>query len=1262
MADDNKQTKITVSADIDPAKQSLNELIGLVEDAQRGINKAFNASQNNNGQLSNRQLANAQNGIGRINDARNILQQEIDGARATQSGSQLEATLNNLAPKYEALTQAINKLTSNNAGKLNVINNSRTSSSRAFRVTDDTTEQEFAGFRAGANAVRSDTHNLNNYLHRENNNLEQSISSKYISHNRYKQYQASVDAGDSRIKELQKIFDPTNNKSEYNLFNAKYKKVRSQAQAANRIASRSGATTKEIAYARALDEQVKELDKTKQKYDDIRAELSKTEKAWKTLSKNVNAVTDNDSNVKIGLDPNSFWGALQKRSYTIGRGALAAGVASIMGANSNGNNLRLSNFDNIKSTMYGTGMNDRQVMNRLGDAGYAYGYSGADMSQFANAYTSSTGNVGSVNGVSNVARTWAEQSRVTGGTQQSTLALEQAAGNSANLNSSQMKSVGNAITNAITSSGMSAKASEQQQGLAMLYQNGAAYGMNATNERDMAGLQASLSRYGSQFQGTQGAQTIMQLTQGLGNYNNPGMRQLFANGNPRYTGVDGSARLMEDMQNMNKDPKAMSRILTSAEKSFGGDRLHAAQYLSANTNVSMDTLMKLMKANDNGALNKSTLRKYTNDSSQANKNRKGYEKSGGAALQKQEAALADSAMKASQALDIFRNTLAKLDKMGGGLSPLAGGIGSALGSGAISAIGGHLMERGLGKLATSGAKGGFRGILGDVAGFILGDKGPKGGAGAGKVAEEAEKGAKGASKIKRAGSLIEKVKDLKDVSKLGRFGSKTGKLGKIGRFAMRGAKAVGRSTDVGDILLGGADLVGAFATTKKGTRARHRAVGSSIGGTAGGILGGAAAGAAAGSVFGGVGAIPGSIIGGILGGFGGEKLGGLIGGMFGGSRRERAMRKAKGESLSEARKTAGKYNRHEAENPSLLRRAGRFALKHRKGLLLGAAGAGLAGLFGETAHASSRKHGKTSEAWKILRGYNKMLDHAMRVVQAAKSIKNGGDSSKSDDGGDISGTGGKGDKAIRSIAKAVAKKLGVDPKLVYAQLAYESTDGTSQEAVKDNNFAGIKGSGGGAATDDGGIYQHFNSTDDFANAYANILRNDGVHSGMSVEDWANTLHAHHYFTDDPSHYAAGLKTYYDKYATGGIRYHATGGPLITDIATTNNGTDVYGEAGTEAYVPLNAGHYQDGLSTIQQLAGMFGKKLVDQSKLGGNRATTINPSYNINLTIQGGTDDAQGLAQTVANKVRQMLQQYDNSQQVQNQQMFYSNETSGLFA
>ena len=63
---------------------------------------------------------------------------------------------------------------------------------------------------------------------------------------------------------------------------------------------------------------------------------------------------------------------------------------------------------------------------------------------------------------------------------------------------------------------------------------------------------------------------------------------------------------------------------------------------------------------------------------------------------------------------------------------------------------------------------------------------------------------------------------------------------------------------------------------------------------------------------------------------------------------------------------------------------------------------------------------------------------------------------------------------------------------------------------------------------------------------------------------------------------------------------------------------------------------------------------------GSGKSTTINPSYNINLTINGGTDDPDTLAQTVANKVREMLSQYDNQQAMSNQQTFFANETSGL--
>ena len=322
--------------------------------------------------------------------------------------------------------------------------------------------------------------------------------------------------------------------------------------------------------------------------------------------------------------------------------------------------------------------------------------------------------------------------------------------------------------------------------------------------------------------------------------------------------------------------------------------------------------------------------------------------------------------------------------------------------------------------------------------------------------------------------------------------------------------------------------------------------------------------------------------------------------------------------------------------------------------------------FGGKAKASSKKDSEKSEAWRILRGYDKMLDHAMRVVQSAKSIKNGGDSSSKSDDSDISGTSGEGEKAIRSVAKAIGKKLGVDPKLVYAQLMHETGGGTHMAGK--NNYGGIvyagqKGAKAGSHQPDGsGNYADFDSLDDFANAYASTLQKMGINSSIkSVNDWANQLHSKGYFTASPAEYAGGMERFAKQYAVGGIRQYASGSPLITDHPTTNNGSDIYGEAGTEAYVPLNAGHYFSGLSTLDDLAGIFGKKVVNPGvSESGGKSTTINPSYNINLTINGGTDDPDTLAQTVANKVREMLSQYDNQQVMSNQQTFFANETSGL--
>lgn len=1242
-----EDTNIKVTADVDPAKASLREIEDLVSSTQQKIKRVFSTVQDNNGQISNKQLAGVQNGFGRLDEVKSALDNALNQAKATQSGSKLEESLNTLAPKLDLVVNSLRELRSGNNGtKLDSIFNARTTTSRAFRDESATIRGEQGDFsqqnlhyESLARESRSDIHNLASSLKREMGNLDVGRKSGYISYNRYQQYKASSESIQERLHDQRDRFNsPTGDIARFASY---YHNLQSQAKEANSVASAPGATTEQVRYARALDEQVKHLEKVNDRFKKQEEELRTAEKNLESFNNRLN----DTQGVTIGDDPNSFMGQLNKRKYTILRGAISAGGASIGSAYAQGNSLRLSSFDDIKSTAYANGGRDGEVLNTLGDYGYRYGYNGAEMGQFANAYTSTTGNVGSVRDVAGVAQTWARQSRITGANAQSTLGLEQTVGNSANLNSSQMSSVGNAITNSIINSGMSAKATEQQQGLSMLIQNASNQGLTARDEKNLAGFQGSIASSGAQFQGTQGAQNTMQLAQGLGNYNNPMMRQLFAQSNPsRYTGVEGSANMVFDMQNFQKQPWKMKGILQNAENSYGSRRI-AASNLSLATGVPAETVEQWIKLADSGKLDKKhidKLEKSSNASKKGGTADQNYDNTGASQLQKYNSALADSAMKASQALDGLRGIIAKAYKAGGGFSPLVSGFAGAIGAGAGNLMSIYALDKLRGRGGSGGAGGAGAGILDSI--FKRG-KSP--------VEKETEKvTAKAGERAVKTGA--------KSVSRSGIRATASGilKSSKL-RGLVRGAKA--GLPGVGDLVFGGLDLATSVATTKKGTKARRKAVGSSLGSSAGSVAGGVVGGLI-GSIFPGAGTAIGAVAGSVAGGWLGDKFGGFLGGKVGTSK-DKAINKAKGQSLKGARKTASKYNKSGGILRGIVKNGKRFL----PGVALGVAGLGLMDdFFGGKAKASSKKNSEKSEAWRILRGYDKMLDHAMRVVQSAKSIKNGGDSSSKSDDSDISGVSGKGDEALRSIAKKVAEKTGLDAKNIYAQLAVETGGGTSRLFTEENNAGGIKfanqpGATSGSMSPEGNPYAHFKDLDAFASAYAKILQNDGLRKGMSTSEWAQQLKNKGYFTDSVANYSAGLDAWAKKYATGGIRQYASGSPLITDHPTTNNGSDVYGEAGTEAYVPLNAGHYFSGLSTLDDLAGIFGKKVVSPGvSESSGKSTTINPSYNINLTINGGTDDPDTLAQTVANKVREMLSQYDSQQAMSNQQTFFANETSGL--
>lgn len=273
--------------------------------------------------------------------------------------------------------------------------------------------------------------------------------------------------------------------------------------------------------------------------------------------------------------------------------------------------------------------------------------------------------------------------------------------------------------------------------------------------------------------------------------------------------------------------------------------------------------------------------------------------------------------------------------------------------------------------------------------------------------------------------------------------------------------------------------------------------------------------------------------------------------------------------------------------------------------------------------------------WRLIDYLNDYWDILLRKAKEMAKNSNG-----NDDGGDISGLSGKGDKAIRAIAKAVAKKDNLDAKLVYAQLALESTDGTSQEAVKDNNFSGIKGSGGGTATDGvGGTYQHFDSISDFANRYAEVLSAYPLHKGMTPEEYASALkHGKYgaYYEDSESHYASMLKSWADKYALGGIRNHALGGNFAGATPQANNNL---------------TNQMLTDIRTVQQMTRIRQPR---------NYIKTVRNKAKINTNIQIESQGQPSKQDLIDQVINDNFNLWVNNKQAQQLNDYFANESSGL--
>lgn len=126
---------------------------------------------------------------------------------------------------------------------------------------------------------------------------------------------------------------------------------------------------------------------------------------------------------------------------------------------------------------------------------------------------------------------------------------------------------------------------------------------------------------------------------------------------------------------------------------------------------------------------------------------------------------------------------------------------------------------------------------------------------------------------------------------------------------------------------------------------------------------------------------------------------------------------------------------------------------------------------------------------------------------------------------------------IKNIAKAVGPKVGVSPRLLFAQLYAESGPNGSQPVnVKDHNYGGMtwtagsgypKGTTRGVGGSEGGWYRHYKNVSEFASDWAVTVKNNFSDLGYpkSVSDYFQKMKAKGYMVKWQG-YQANMETGY----------------------------------------------------------------------------------------------------------------------------------------
>lgn len=131
----------------------------------------------------------------------------------------------------------------------------------------------------------------------------------------------------------------------------------------------------------------------------------------------------------------------------------------------------------------------------------------------------------------------------------------------------------------------------------------------------------------------------------------------------------------------------------------------------------------------------------------------------------------------------------------------------------------------------------------------------------------------------------------------------------------------------------------------------------------------------------------------------------------------------------------------------------------------------------------------------------------------------------------------------RQLAMRVSAATGIPASLIFAQWAHETGGFTNRGTTQLNNLAGIRYPGSTQ-------YRSFNSLDDFASFYGNLVESkrytsQGINAAKTPEAYAHALKAGSYYEGAEGDYVRGMKNFQPQFAPAG------GGASSISIGTIN---------------------------------------------------------------------------------------------------------------